>query len=80
MRTVYTSQTIAIPEGVSVNVKARNVIVKGPLGTLKRSFKFISLDINKSEDGKSLKVDIWFGNRESNASIRFKILILYFNF
>ena len=70
MRTIFTSQTISIPEGVDVNVKSRVVTVTGPLGTLKRSFKFMTLDLNKAADGKSLKVDIWFGTRESNASIR----------
>jgi hypothetical protein len=59
---------------VNVEVKARNVVVTGPLGSLKRSFKFITLDISKAADGKSLKVDIWFGNRESNASIRYLII------
>eukprot|EP00602_Paraphysomonas_sp_CaronLab_P000667 CAMPEP_0185024150 /NCGR_PEP_ID=MMETSP1103-20130426/7112_1 /TAXON_ID=36769 /ORGANISM="Paraphysomonas bandaiensis, Strain Caron Lab Isolate" /LENGTH=149 /DNA_ID=CAMNT_0027557035 /DNA_START=166 /DNA_END=615 /DNA_ORIENTATION=- len=28
------------------------------------------MDLNKSEDGKSIKLDIWFGNREAIASIR----------
>lgn len=63
---------------MKVEVKSRNVVVTGPLGTLKRSFKFITLDINKSEDGKSLKVDIWFGTRESNASIRYVTFNLIF--
>ena len=70
MRPIYTSQTIDIPEGVTVEVKARQVVVTGPLGTLRRSFKFIAMDLNKSEDGKSIKLDIWFGNREAIASIR----------
>jgi len=70
MKTIYTSQTISIPDGVTVGLKSRNVVVTGPLGTLKRSFKFITLDISKSADGKSIKVDIWFGTRESIASIR----------
>jgi large subunit ribosomal protein L9e len=44
--------------------------VKGPKGELKRSFKHMALDIQKVEDGKKIKVDLWFGNRETIAAIR----------
>ena len=55
---------------MTVEVKARNVVVTGPLGTLRRAFKFIAMDIIPSADGSEIKVDIWFGNREAIASIR----------
>ena len=57
---------------VTVVAKAREITVTGPLGTLCRSFKHMSLDITPvEEDGvKTLKVDIWFGNRENSASLR----------
>lgn len=42
----------------------------GPLGTLKRSFKYLAMDLSMAEDARSLKVDVWFGNRENVASIR----------
>ena len=54
-----------------MDVKSREVIVKGPKGTLKREFKHLSVDIAKVNDGKQIKVDLWFGNRETIASIRF---------
>ena len=40
---------------VKVDVKSREVTVKGPLGTLKRSFKHVSADIykKKSKEGVS---------------------------
>jgi hypothetical protein len=53
-----------------VEVKARDVVVTGPLGTLRRAFKFIAMDIVPQEGGKEIKVDIWFGTREAIASIR----------
>jgi large subunit ribosomal protein L9e len=55
---------------VTVSAKAREIEIKGPKGTLNRSFKHMSLDIQPSADGKSLKVDIWFGTRENVAAIR----------
>ena len=55
---------------VTVEVKARVVTVKGPKGSLTRDFKHINLDMQKVDEGKKLRVDLWFGNRESIAAIR----------
>ena len=55
---------------VTVDIKAREITVKGPKGTLKRSFKHLAVDISKIEEGKQLKVDLWFGTRENIAAIR----------
>ena len=44
--------------------------MKGPKGTLQRSFKHMSLDIQSANGGKEIKVDLWFGNRETIAAIR----------
>jgi large subunit ribosomal protein L9e len=51
-------------------LQGRTITVTGPLGTLKRSFKYLAMDLQMNEDGTSLKIDVWFGNRESVASIR----------
>ena len=56
---------------VTVSFKSREVTVKGPKGTLQRSFKHMSLDIQSANGGKEIKVDLWFGNRETIAAIRF---------
>ena len=55
---------------VSIEVKSREVSVKGPKGSLQRSFKHMSVDFAKIDDGKTLKCDLWFGNRETIAAIR----------
>jgi ribosomal protein L6P/L9E len=55
---------------VEVTIKARKVNVKGPLGSLERTFRNMQLDINVSEDKKSVKIDLWFGNRENISAIR----------
>ena len=63
---------MVIPDGVTVTFKSREVTVKGPKGTLNRSFKHMALDLQIiKEDGKNiLRVDLWFGNRETIAAIR----------
>mmetsp|Transcript_13284 Transcript_13284/g.14389 ORF Transcript_13284/g.14389 Transcript_13284/m.14389 type:complete len:190 (-) Transcript_13284:213-782(-) len=70
MRTVYTTRNVEIPEGVTIDVKARVVTVKGPKGQLQRDFKHLAVDISKVDEGKTLKVDLWFGTRENIATIR----------
>jgi large subunit ribosomal protein L9e len=55
---------------VKVELQGRTIQVTGPLGTLKRSFKYLAMDLSMAEDARSLKVDVWFGNRENVASIR----------
>lgn len=54
---------------VTLDIKARVVTVKGPRGTLTKSFKHMAVDIYKVEDGK-VKVEKWFGATKESASIR----------
>lgn len=57
---------------VSVNVsfKARQITVSGPKGSLTRAFKHIDVDIQFVNEKKQIKVDLWFGNRKTIATIR----------
>ncbi len=52
VREINASEEVIIPEGVSVEVKARHVIVKGKRGTLERSFKHISVEMSKGKNKK----------------------------
>ncbi|XP_020599656.1 60S ribosomal protein L9-like [Phalaenopsis equestris] len=70
MKTILSSQTMDIPEEVTVKVKAKIVEVEGPRGKLTRNFKHLNLDFELVEGGKKLKVDAWFGSRKATAAIR----------
>ncbi|KAG6491296.1 60S ribosomal protein L9-like [Zingiber officinale] len=70
MKTILSSQTMDIPEGVTVKVNAKIVEVEGPRGKLTRDFKHLNLDFELIEGGKKLKVDAWFGSRKTTAAIR----------
>mmetsp|Transcript_21863 Transcript_21863/g.36582 ORF Transcript_21863/g.36582 Transcript_21863/m.36582 type:complete len:190 (-) Transcript_21863:84-653(-) len=70
MKIIYSTRSVSIPEGVTVTAKAREIHVSGPKGKLHRSFKHLGLDIQIVDEGKTLKVDLWFGNRETVAAIR----------
>ncbi|KAI3981876.1 hypothetical protein MKX01_041139 [Papaver californicum] len=74
MKTILSSETMDIPDGVKIKVKAKMIEVEGPRGKLIRNFRHLNLDfqlIKNAETGeKQLKVDAWFGSRKTSASIR----------
>ncbi|XP_052179375.1 60S ribosomal protein L9 [Diospyros lotus] len=74
MKTILSSETMDIPDGVKITVKAKIIEVEGPRGKLTRNFKHLNLDfdlITDQETGKKkLKIDAWFSSRKATASIR----------
>ena len=69
MRHLVTEVNIPIPDGVTVTAKSRVVVVKGPLGTIQRAFKYASIDISKPAD-KNIKLTIWQAARKERAVLR----------
>ncbi|KAG7619983.1 Ribosomal protein L6 alpha-beta domain [Arabidopsis suecica] len=74
MKTILSSETMDIPDGVAIKVNAKVIEVEGPRGKLARDFKHLNLDFQLIKDqvtGKrQLKIDSWFGSRKTSASIR----------
>jgi large subunit ribosomal protein L9e len=73
MKFISAEQELEIPEGVEVDVKARHVVVKGKLGTLKKAFKHVPIEITKEKSSKTnkpiLKFRIWLQKKKRNATI-----------
>jgi large subunit ribosomal protein L9e len=73
MKYIVAEQDLEIPEGVDVEVKARTVTVKGPLGKLTKAFKHCPIEIFKDKSAKSgksiLKFRIWLQKKKRAASI-----------
>jgi len=73
MKTVLSTNSMEIPEGITLQVNAKILTVEGPRGKLTRDFKHFNLDfhITQTDLGtKVLKIDSWFARRKSTASIR----------
>eukprot|EP00898_Chlorokybus_atmophyticus_P001502 jgi/Chlat1/2352/Chrsp17S02625 len=70
MKTIVATQTVDIPDGIKLELKAKKIRVTGPRGVLTRDFKHLQLDMYLLEGGKQLQVDAWFGSRKRNSTIR----------
>ncbi|KAJ2055959.1 60S ribosomal protein L9B [Coemansia sp. S146] len=69
MKHISKDDIVTIPEGVTVDIKSRQITVTGPRGTLKRDLRHIQMDIqrpNKTE----IRVIVWQGGRKHVACIR----------
>ncbi len=54
---------------VTLSVKSRVVTVKGKRGTLRKSFKHMSIEMTKLSE-KKLRIDMWFTNRKQAAYMK----------
>merc|ERR1712173_83220 len=62
-------QLVKVPEGLEAKVRARAVTIKGPRGTLTKSFKHLAVDIYMT-DKTTIKVEKWFGKKKQIAAVR----------
>lgn len=69
MKTILRTENIKIPEGVTVEIRARVITLKGPRGTLTKDLKHIPIDLRKV-DANTIQVDRWFTSGKSNSVIR----------
>ena len=69
MKTILATESIKIPEGVEVEINARQIKVTGPRGSLSRNFKHVNMALAKVGDDK-IRVDIWFATRSQIACVR----------
>jgi len=64
------TKTVTIPDGVTIAIKTRHVTIKGPRGELKEDLTHLPIDLQLSEDGKTVTVERWFTTGKQAASIR----------
>merc|ERR1712054_465419 len=69
MKNLFSKSSLKIPEGVTVDVKARVVVVKGPRGTLTKSFKHMQVDLYKP-DADTVQVEKWFSQSKEQSAIK----------
>eukprot|EP00180_Rhodochaete_pulchella_P000091 Plantae.Rhodophyta-Rhodochaete_pulchella.ctg1057.p1 GENE.Plantae.Rhodophyta-Rhodochaete_pulchella.ctg1057~~Plantae.Rhodophyta-Rhodochaete_pulchella.ctg1057.p1 ORF type:complete len:193 (-),score=31.69 Plantae.Rhodophyta-Rhodochaete_pulchella.ctg1057:43-621(-) len=67
MKTILATTYADIPEGVTVKVASRQIVVDGPRGVLKRDVRHLQLQVALVDGGKRIRVDIWHGRRKQLA-------------
>jgi len=69
MKTILASQTVNIPENVTVKAASRKVTVEGPRGTLVRNFRHLNVELLLVGKNK-LRVNVWFAKRKELACVK----------
>jgi large subunit ribosomal protein L9e len=69
MKYIQTEEVLNIPEGVTVDVKARIVTVTGPRGTLTKNLRHINITFNKVSN-RQIKLSVLHGDRKHVAALR----------
>ncbi|WVQ67926.1 hypothetical protein V866_000767 [Kwoniella sp. B9012] len=72
MKDISSVETLTVPEGVTVALKARNITVEGPRGKITKNVGHIQMDIQLVKKAKSQQVvfTIWHGARKHVACLR----------
>eukprot|EP01108_Squamamoeba_japonica_P010023 TRINITY_DN9655_c0_g1_i1.p2 TRINITY_DN9655_c0_g1~~TRINITY_DN9655_c0_g1_i1.p2 ORF type:complete len:189 (+),score=70.42 TRINITY_DN9655_c0_g1_i1:116-682(+) len=68
MKIIHTQKTVPIPDGVTVKINCRHVVVTGPRGKLERTFNKTSFDMYVKNN--TVFVELWFGQRLAVSSCR----------
>ncbi|KAJ1950883.1 60S ribosomal protein L9B [Linderina macrospora] len=69
MKHIFKDDVVNVPEGVTVEVKARQVRVTGPRGTLQRDLRHINMDVQRPTKD-TIRIIVWQGGRKHIACIR----------
>merc|ERR1711903_428121 len=69
MKNLHAATTVKIPDGVTVDIKSRAVVVKGPRGTLSKSFKHMQIDLFKPDEN-IIKIEKWFSLSKEQSAIK----------
>ncbi|KAI9353508.1 ribosomal protein L6, alpha-beta domain-containing protein [Obelidium mucronatum] len=69
MKTIVQEKELIVPDNVTVEIKARQVRVKGPRGTLQKAFNHVDFECNKVGPKKYI-IRVWSAGRKHSACIR----------
>jgi len=69
MKYIYSSETLTVPEGVTVGIKARQITVTGPRGKLLKDLKHINISFVKKSPTE-IDIVLHHGIRKGVAALR----------
>lgn len=69
MKYVQSDEILNIPEGVTVEIKSRQVTVNGPRGSLKKNLRHVDVTFKKLSD-KQIRITVHHADRKHAATLR----------
>jgi large subunit ribosomal protein L9e len=69
MRYIHSEETLDVPEGVKVSIKARQVTVEGPRGVLKKDLSHLPVNFSQPKKNQ-IGIEIHHGSRKGVATLR----------
>jgi large subunit ribosomal protein L9e len=69
MKYIRTDQSLAIPKGVTVQIKARKIAVTGPRGSLSKNLRHIDVTFTKVS-AQEIQITVHNGDRKHVAALR----------
>lgn len=69
MKYIQSDEILNVPEGVSVEIKARQVTVTGPRGSLTKNLRHVDVTFKKVSD-KQIRVTVHHADRKHAATLR----------
>lgn len=69
MKFIQTDQILAVPEGVSIDIKSRIITVSGPRGSLTKNLRHIDVAFSKPSENE-IKITVHHGDRKHVAALR----------
>jgi len=69
MRYIHSEELLDIPEGVTVSIKARKVVVEGPRGKLSKDLSHLAVNFSHPKKN-TIGIEIHHGNRKNVATLR----------
>ena len=70
MRTLCQEESVKIPKGVKITIKAKNVEVSGKHGSLKRSFKHLPIELYVGDAGREVRARMYFAKSKQLSMLR----------
>ncbi len=72
MKAVHIVEEVPIPEGVEVEVRGMQVVVRGPKGSLEKDFSHargVIIRTEEGDEGRKVVVETFFANRRKKALV-----------
>merc|ERR1719199_706640 len=70
MKTLMSEESVTVPKGIKITVKAKRVEVSGKHGTLKRDFRHLPIELYLTNGGKEVKARMYFAKSKQIAALR----------